>query len=46
VGKGSRFGGILKFLESCVLGGNHSIPLDLASSGGPNHSYGKSYVNP
>jgi hypothetical protein len=40
VGKDVQFGGFLKFRESGALGGNPSIPLDLASFGGPNHSYG------
>jgi hypothetical protein len=39
VGKGARFWGSLRFRESGVLGGNPSIPLDLASFGGPNRSY-------
>jgi hypothetical protein len=44
VGKGARFGGFSRFRESGVLGGNPSIPLDLASCGGPNHSYGMSMM--
>jgi hypothetical protein len=34
------FGGFFRFQESGVLGGNPSIPLDLASFGGLNRSYG------
>jgi hypothetical protein len=39
-GKGARFGGFLRFRESGVLGGNPSIPLNLASFGEPNRSFG------
>jgi hypothetical protein len=40
VGKGARFRSFLRFWESGVLGGNPSIPLDLASFGGLNRIYG------
>jgi hypothetical protein len=40
MGKGSQFWGFLWFRESGVLGGNPSIPLDLARFGGPNRGYG------
>jgi hypothetical protein len=40
VNKGARFWGFLRFRESGVLGGNHSIPLDSLSFGGQNRSYG------
>jgi hypothetical protein len=40
MGKGVRFAGFIKFQESGVLGGNPSIPLDLASFGGPNLAMG------
>jgi hypothetical protein len=40
VGKGAQCGGFLRFWESGALGRNPSIPLDLASFGGPNHSIG------
>jgi hypothetical protein len=37
--KGAQFLGFPRFRESGVLGVNPFIPLDLASFGGPNHSY-------
>jgi hypothetical protein len=46
VSKGARFGGFLRFRVSCVLGGNPSIPLDLACFGGQNHSYGMPWGTP
>jgi hypothetical protein len=38
--KGARFWDFLGFRVRGILGGNPSIPLDLASFGGPNHGYG------
>jgi hypothetical protein len=40
VSKGARFWGFLRFRVRGILGGNPSIPLDLAIFGGPNHGYG------
>jgi hypothetical protein len=40
VGKGARFGIFLEVLWRGVLGVHLSIPLDLVSFGGSNHSYG------
>jgi hypothetical protein len=40
VSKGARFWGFLGSSVRGVLGGISSIPLDLASSGGPNLGYG------
>jgi hypothetical protein len=38
--KGARFWGFLGFRVRGILGRNPSIPLDLASFGGPNCGYG------
>jgi hypothetical protein len=40
VRKGARFWGFLLYRVRSVLGGISSIPLDLASFGGPNLGYG------
>jgi hypothetical protein len=40
MGKRTRLWGFLRFRESGVFGGNPLIPIDLASFGGPNRSYG------
>jgi hypothetical protein len=38
-GKRCSIWGFFRFRESGVISGNPSIPLDLASFGGPNHRY-------
>jgi hypothetical protein len=40
VSKGARFWGFLASRVRSILGGFSSIPLDLASFGGPNLGYG------